>query len=615
LQVMGLESYFGAPLKKPDGEVIGIVAVMDTNVLNLDHWLKPVLGLFSNKVALELQRRAATDELELAASVFRESIEAIIICDADAKIIRVNPAFTSMTGYVLDDVRGKTPNVLRSGRHSPEFYNHFWEALNKQGIWKGEITNKRKDGEIFVSWQIVKSVSDSSGKVQQYISIINDITERKYAEDKIYNLAHHDIITQLPNRMSFHQQLDEAVDKAQRSASRLAVMFIDLDHFKLINDTSGHLVGDELLKHVALRLTDIVGKNNTISRFGGDEFTVMLPSIDSIDIPAELAKDILASLAQPFFLSSNEVTISASIGIGIYPDNGADVSALLKSADSAMYRAKENGRSSYQFYTEQMNIDAQERVTIERDLRKALKEGEFFLHYQPQIEVQNNKVIGLEALIRWQHPVKGLIPPDKFIPIAEATGLIVPIGEWVINSACHQFRQWQKAGFDYFNIAINLSGRQFFQKGLLSSIKAIMEETDITPSNLEFEITESMMMNNIEETIETLEEIKMLGVELSIDDFGTGYSSLSHLKRFPLNKLKIDRSFVQGLPEDLDDVAIVEATIAIAHALNLTVIAEGAETQEQLEFLKARNCNEVQGYYFSRPLPVEGVTQYLSQAI
>lgn len=607
LQMMQIESYYGAPLKSASGEVIGIIAVMHSQPLTVHTALISLLGLFANRVAYELQRRMTIDELELAASVFKESMEAIIICDAHRNIIRVNPEFCKITGYSESEAIGQKSNLLKSGRHSIRFYDSLWTTLTEQGYWNGEIINKRKNGEIFISWQLIKAVKDEKGQVQQYISIMHDITEKKQSEERIYKLAHQDLITQLPNRVAFLSLLKESVSHAMHSTNRLAVMFIDLDHFKLINDTSGHPVGDELLQQVASRLKSIIGIQNVISRFGGDEFTVLLPYIESTEEVIDVANKILDSLLAPFSLSSCDITTSASIGIGLYPDHALNASALLSCADNAMYRAKESGRASFEFYTNQMQVDAQERVILERELRQALKENEFLLHYQPQIEVGSLRVIGVEALIRWQHPTKGMIPPNKFIPIAEATGLIVPIGEWVIHEACKQLRLWIEQGHADLVMAINLSARQFFQKSLLETIQRELDETGVPSANLEFELTESMMMNNVEETIATLNKMKQLGLQLSIDDFGTGYSSLSYLKKFPIHKLKIDKSFVDGLPHDSDDLAIVQAIIGISHALQLKVIAEGVETIEQYDLLRSFDCNEIQGYYFSKPLPAESV--------
>lgn len=605
LTSMGIESYYGAPLKSTSGQVIGIMAVMDNGFLMVDSALSSLLGLFANRVAQEIQRRQATDELELAASVFKESMEAIIICDAHSTIIRVNPEFCNITGYSEPEAIGQTPKLLKSGQHDRGFYESLWSSLDKQGYWRGEIINKRKNGEIFISWQIIKAVKDKHGEVQQYISIINDITEKKHAEERIFKLAHQDLITQLPNRLAFHNLLDDAIKHAMHSTNRLAVIFIDLDHFKLINDSSGHPVGDELLQQVALRLKSVIGVHNVISRFGGDEFTVLLPTLESIEEAAEIANKILDSLLTPFHLSGCDITTGASIGISLYPDHAQSASALISCADSAMYRAKDSGRGSYEFYTDQMQLDAQERVILERELRQALKTGEFQLHYQTQVEVGSQRIMGIEALIRWQHPSRGMVPPNKFIPVAEATGLIVPIGEWVLHEACQQLGLWRAEGHTDLVMAVNLSARQFFQKNLLDTIKKELTASGVPAANLEFEITESMMINNVEETIATLRSMQELGLQLSIDDFGTGYSSLSYLKQFPIHKLKIDKSFVDGLPDDADDLAIVQAIIGIAHALNLTVIAEGVENVEQYDLLTRLQCNEIQGYYLSKPVVAE----------
>ncbi|WDE07949.1 EAL domain-containing protein [Thalassomonas viridans] len=608
---MGIESYFGAPILTADGEVIGIMAVMDVNPMQITSWQRPLLGLFSNRVALELQRRLVLEKLELAEQVFTETTEAIIICDAGKNIIRVNPAFTELTGYGFSEVAGRQASRYLSVKEKPDSYRALWPSIQAQGIWQGEMVNQRKSGAVYTSWQTVKPVLDDSGEVQQYIMIINDITEKKRAEEKIFQLAHHDAITQLPNRVSFHRQLEAAMSHALSSGVRLAVMFIDLDNFKLINDTSGHPVGDELLQQVARRFERVVGESALVSRFGGDEFTVMLPAIEGIDEVAGVAQQLLDALKKPFHLTSCEVTTSASIGIGIYPDNSDEISTLLSCADNAMYRAKESGRSGYQFYTEQMHIDAQQLVELEQDLRSALKNNEFKLVYQPQVELETMQITGVEALLRWHHPQKGLIPPDKFIPVAESSGLIVAIGAWVINQACGQLRYWHDLGFEQLSMAINLSARQFFQKDLFATIAQAIAAHGIEAGKVEFEITESMMMRNIEEIVDRLHHIKTLGVQLSIDDFGTGYSSLSYLKRFPLNKIKIDRSFVRGLPDDSDDGAIVEAIIAIAHSLGFTVIAEGVETAEQLSLLATKRCGEFQGYYFSKPCSVQALSALL----
>ncbi|WP_293267091.1 EAL domain-containing protein [Neptunomonas sp.] len=613
LHELNIESYFGAPLKNSQGEILGIIAIMDTKPMMIEDWAQPILGLFSNHVAMELQRKSVQEELELADSVFKKSVEAIIICSADTRILRTNPAFTRITGYSSKDAIGKTPQFLQSKAHSAAFYKDFWKSLTESGVWQGEISDRRKNGEIFPAWQTITVVRDAFGKPQQYISIFSDITDKKLSEERIYNLAHNDMLTQLPNRVAFHNQMIAELERAKRTHTQLAVMFIDLDHFKLINDTLGHPVGDELLQQAASRLKSAIRSNDTISRFGGDEFTILIPSIKSEAEASMVALKIQQCLIPPIQLEHHEITISASIGIGIYPQNGQDVATLLKNADSAMYRAKEQGRDGFQFFTEEMNQHAHDRLELESELRKALEQNDFILHYQPQINTYTGSIVGFEALIRWIHPEKGIIPPNTFIPIAEASGLIVPIGEWVLNAACQQLKEWRDQGYSSLTMSVNLSGRQFKQQDLLPTIQKAIINSGIIAAALELELTESIMMENVNETINTLSAIRNLGVQLSIDDFGTGYSSMSYLKRFPINKLKIDQSFVQDLPDDSDDAAIVKATIALAHALNMTVIAEGVETEAQFQFLKGQQCEEIQGYFFSRPLPAHELTSLLKQ--
>ncbi|ABV37948.1 signal transduction protein containing a membrane domain an EAL and a GGDEF domain-like protein [Shewanella sediminis HAW-EB3] len=610
LNELEVDSYFGAPLVAPSGETIGIIAVMDKKAMDIEEWVKPVLGLFANRVALELQRQSTHKEMEMAASVFKESAEAIVICDSEDKILRVNPAFYKITGYSQIEVVGQSPQLLQSDRPIQSMLHNREAALKKNDIWQCEVSGYRKNGEHFLSWQTVIPVKDENGDTQQIIYIFSDITERKLFEEHIYNLAHHDSLTQLPNRVAFQLQMNTALERAKRSKTQMAVMFIDLDHFKMINDTSGHPVGDLLLQQVAERFKRALRKEDVISRFGGDEFTVLLSNTRTDNATTVVARKLLACFYEPFKLPSSEVVISASIGIGVFPDNGDSVDSLMMNADSAMYRAKEKGRNCFQFYTKEMNQYAQERLELELDLRKALERDEFVLHYQPQFD-PNGRIIGCEALIRWQHPDKGLLSPGEFINMAEITGLIVPIGKWVIDTACMQHKMWLSQGYPALNISVNLSGRQFLHHDLLETVKNAITTSGITPSCLELELTESIMMVNVEETIRTLNAISSLGIHMSIDDFGTGYSSMSCLKRFPVNKLKIDQSFVRGLPQDKEDVAIVKSIIVMAHALNLTVIAEGVETLEQLEFLKSSRCEEFQGYYFSRPILAADIEQYL----
>ncbi|MFQ5588396.1 MAG: putative bifunctional diguanylate cyclase/phosphodiesterase [Nitrospiria bacterium] len=614
LKKMWVDSYFGAPLISSSKKTVGIVSVMGIEPMTPQVWAKPLLGIMANRLALELERRSAEDALKLAESVFNESIEAILITDRDANILRVNPAFTRMTGYSALEVVGKNPRILSAKHHNKAFYERFWHALLNEGVWRGEIWNRRRNGEVFPQWQSVSVVRDKTGKIIQFISISNDITEKKASEERIHHLAHFDVLTDLPNRASFQNEFKRAVAHAAREDSQLALLFIDIDHFKLINDAYGHLVGDEVLKYVGQCLVDLVREDDLVARLGGDEFTIVLAGVRARNDPVLIAKKILHRLETPFQYKETEVLTTTSIGISLFPENGTDASSLLKNADMAMYRAKELGRNSYQFFTEEMNQEVQKRLLMEADLRKAIERGEFLLHYQPQISIASGKIIACEALIRWQHPTQGLIAPALFIPIAEENGLINPISEWALEAACNQWRAWQDDGIPPVTMAVNLSGRQFTSEHLVQVVNKAITGTGIEPKYLELELTESVLMLNVKTTNRILSALREMEISLSVDDFGTGYSSLAYLKRFPINKLKIDQSFVRDLANDPDDAAIVTATITLAHNLHLTAIAEGVETEHQLDFLKKNGCDQFQGYHFSRPLPSDEITHLLKTA-
>jgi diguanylate cyclase (GGDEF)-like protein/PAS domain S-box-containing protein len=608
---MGIDSYFGAPLISPSDKLVGLVAVMDTKPLSLQSWIKPVLGIYANRMAMEVERQSAQEELKLAASVFNENVEAIMIADRDTRILRVNPAFSRITGYSGDEAIGQTTRMLKSDRQDGEFYAEFWRGLLEDGVWQGEIWNRCKDGSVVPMWQTISVVRNAAGEIERFISIFSDISEKKMSEERIYHLAHYDVLTGLPNRTSFHTEFENALIHAQRHGSQVALLFLDLDHFKLINDASGHPAGDDLLKQVARRLEDTVRREDTVARLGGDEFTVLLHDIGCSDDAGRVAQKIMQQLAAPFRLENAELVVTASIGVSVFPRDGDDVSTLLKNADTAMYRAKEQGRNNCQFFTVEMNTQALERLSLQGAMRTALKRNEFVLHYQPQVDMQSGEIVGLEALVRWLHPEQGMLPPGSFIPVAEESGLIVPLGEWVLREACRQHKRWLHTGLPAVRIAVNLSGRQFLRGDLLNTVRKVIDETGIEPHCLELELTESAIMEHVDKSIETFLELRKLGVHLAIDDFGTGYSSMAYLKRFTIDKLKIDQSFVRDLTIDSDDAAIVTATIAMAHKLNLTVVAEGVETEEQLRFLNDQGCEQLQGYYFSRPLPVQQATELL----
>jgi diguanylate cyclase (GGDEF)-like protein/PAS domain S-box-containing protein len=558
------------------------------------------------------QRMEAEENQRLAAKVFDSSVEGILITDASSRIVTVNQAFTAITGYGIEEAVGKTPALLRSGKHTEDFYQQMWASLKEAGQWHGEIWNRRKGGETFLEWLTISAVKNDKGETTNFVAVFSDITTRKLAEERLNYLANHDALTGLPNRILFMERLALALAHAHRNRKMAAVMFFDLDRFKIVNDTLGHAAGDELLQEVARRVSCCLREDDTVARQGGDEFTVILEGLGNERDVAPVAQKIIDALAKPIDLGGQEVFVTASIGISVYPNDGPDAQTLVKNADAAMYRAKDLGKNNYQFFKADMNTRAFERLTLENNLRRALERNEFELHYQPQVDLATGQVVGAEALIRWRHPELGLVSPDRFIPIAEETGMILPIGEWVLRTACVQNKAWQDAGLPHLHVAVNLSGRQFKQKNLIAMIELILAETGLDAEHLELEITESVIMDQAAETIAAIGDMRMLGLRLSIDDFGTGYSSLSYLKRFPIDNLKIDRSFVRDITTDQDDAAIVKAVIALAHSLKLMVIAEGVETAAQFDFLREQGCDEIQGYYFSRPLEAADFTSRLA---
>jgi diguanylate cyclase (GGDEF)-like protein/PAS domain S-box-containing protein len=552
----------------------------------------------------------ATKGLALFAKVVENSEEAIIISDGRNNILSVNKAFTRITGYTPEETVGKNPKLLSSGRHPPEFYQTMWQSIAQNGHWQGEIWNRRKSGEIYPEWLSISTVKNSHGEIVNHVAIFMDITKRKMAEERINHLANYDPLTGLANRNLLQDRLSHAC----RHSSILAVMFLDLDHFKNVNDSLGHAIGDRLLKSVSERLLDCVRKEDTVARQGGDEFIIILADVARQENVTVIANKILHALSLPFYFDGHEIFVSGSIGAAFYPRDGSDEETLMKNADSALYRAKEEGRSCYQFYTPEMNMHAAKRLALENGLRRALEQNEFVLHYQPQADLATGAITGVEALVRWQHPEDGLVSPAQFIPIMEESGMIVPLGKWILRTACSQAKSWLDQGHD-LNVAVNLSARQFKGQDFARVAKEALQHIELSGKHLELELTESILIENSEPIYAVLKELKELGIQLSIDDFGTGYSSLSYLKLFPIDKIKIDQSFVRDLSIDQEDTAIVEAIIAMAHSLKLTVAAEGVETPEQLAFLASRNCNEIQGYYFSKPLPANEVTALLQAGV
>ncbi len=551
-------------------------------------------------------RKRAEDQLRMNATVFETTNEGIMVTDEKNRIVTVNPAFTRITGYEPEEVIGRKPSILSSGRHDRAFYQKMWESLKKRGAWSGEIWNRRKDGSVYPEWLSIAAIHGPDHPHQEYVAIFSDITRRKQDEAQIQRQANFDALTGLPNRSLFADRLAHSLRSARRENWLVALLFIDLDHFKSINDTLGHVVGDNLLQQVAKRLRSCVRESDTVARFGGDEFVVLLDDIKKASIAAKTAKKIIAALQVPFDLDGREGYIGASIGITLFPTDGQDGDTLLRNADMAMYRAKSAGRNNYQFFTDSMNQQMRDRAALEQDLRLALEREQLFLYYQPIVDFKTGRMTGVEVLLRWHHPTRGLISPNRFIPLAEEIGLIGPIGAWVLEHACTQAEHWQEAGLD-LHINVNLSTRQLALGLTPTYIADLLRTHQFSPKHLVLEITESLVLDKNAASLSWIHTLKDLGIRFAVDDFGTGYSSLSYLKRFPVDILKIDRSFVQDLPEDRNDAALVKAILAMAHSFGLEVVAEGVETCEQLRFLQAIDCRKGQGYLFSPPLPPEQI--------
>ena len=551
---------------------------------------------------------------ELLNSIVNTAADGIIVIDPAGTIEFGNAAMEKLFGWKPLELIGKNVTRLLLGRSREGQDTLFQGADGAGGKGTGhvrELKAQRKDGSVFPIELTVSETCVNGGR--RSTCILRDVTERKRAEERIRYLAHYDDLTGLPNRVLFAQLLEQAISEAKYAKKEVAVLFIDLDRFKLINDTLSHASGDAVLCQVANRLIGALARRDTVARFGGDEFVVLMRDCGIPNDVTSTAQGLLAALAAPFVLDNQEYHLTASIGISTFPGDGKDAQTVLKNADSAMYRAKEQGKNNYQFYSSQMNVRSFERLVLERFLRHALDQDEFQLHYQPKIDLTTGRVTGMEALLRWLHPGMGMIAPAKFIPLAEETGLIVPIGEWVLREACAQVRRFQDQGLPPLRVAVNLSARQFAHDGLHAAIVGALEESGVSPSLLELEITESMTMENPDHATAWLQKIKALGITVAIDDFGTGYSSLGYLKRFPIDSVKIDRSFIKDIPGDTDDVAITQAIIAMGHSLRLKVIAEGVESAAHAEFLRRHGCDEAQGFFFGKPLPADEFVQLLAR--
>lgn len=560
-------------------------------------------------------RKRSEAALRLSAKVFEHSGEAFLITDADNRIVSVNAAFTRLTGYLLEEIRGQDPRILAAHRRSPETYRELWTALNTDGYWQGELWDRAKDGHVYPKWVSISLLRNPEGEVTHHVASFVDISERKAAEEHISRLAHHDPLTGLFNRFSLQQRLEQAIVTADREGNGVVVMLIDMDRFKSINDTLGHQAGDAMLVEVAQRLRASVRESDIVARLGGDEFVVVLTGVESgMSMGAATASKIRHLLGQPYAYQDKPLHSTPSIGLSIFPVDGQSSELLLKHADLAMYVAKAQGRNAFQFFSPSMNEVATERMQIEQELRTALQRGEFVLHYQPQVCAADGSFRGLEALVRWQHPQNGMVFPMKFIPVAEEIGLIEELGAWVLNEACRQFAAWKAAGVHVKRVAINLSAHQLRSLGMVELVRSTLSRYAMGVGELELEVTESVAMDDPQRAIAQLTALSALGVELAIDDFGTGYSSLSYLKLLPIQTLKLDRAFVKDIEIDENDATICLATIALAHSLGLKVVAEGVETEAQQAFLAGHRCDVLQGYLFSQALSADEVVSFVQSA-
>lgn len=558
------------------------------------------------------QKKQDEKRLRQWASIFENTIEAVLITDAEQIIIDVNRAYTDITGYSKQEALGNRPSFRRSERHDAAFYHAMWQSIETTGSWNGEIWNRTKAGELSPEWHSISTILDESGKVSNYIGVFTDISVLKRSEEKLEHLANHDPLTGLPNRSLLSDRLDQSIRRLEREPGKLSVLYLDLDRFKKVNDTLGHPVGDALLQEAAARLKLAIRGCDTVGRLGGDEFLVLIEHYETINDIKTVVEKLRDVIEKPFFINDNKLYISVSAGISVYPDDGMDSATLIRNADSALYRAKETGRNNYSFYDTEITKQAANRLEIENDLRHALDNHEFNLHYQPKIDLQDGNVIGAEALIRLQRRDKKILPPDAFIPVAEESGLIIPIGKWVLEEAVRQLAEWSASGHA-LKIAINISAIQIQRGEIIQTLVALQKKYKFNPADIELEVTESVLIEFPEKAVEVLTAVRKLGLSVALDDFGTGFSSLSNLKRYPINTIKIDKSFVQDILVDVNDAAITRAVIAMGRSLDMTVVAEGVETASHVRYLQELGCHQAQGYYYSRPVPAEEFTkQFLS---
>ncbi len=568
--------------------------------------------LTANTILKSLIRREEDlEEIIISSQVFNNTLDAIFITDKNANILRINKAFSDLTGYSEAEIIGQNPRILKSDYHNQEFYKKIWNEIQTKGFVQKEIWNRNKNGEIFVSIESITSIKDDNKNVKYYIATLHDITARKNAEERVVHMAHYDPLTDLPNRVLFQDRFLHALKLAKREKNKVALAFIDLDGFKKVNDTKGHQIGDKLLIEVSKIINNSIRESDTLCRLGGDEFTIIFENLEKIENIIPICQDILNSIKEEIILEGHSIYVSASIGISVYPDDGKNTHQLLQHADTAMYQSKDFGKDRISFYKEEMTKQALEKVELENSIRSALKNKHFKAFYQPKISLKNNSVIGMEALVRWIDPIKGLIPPNDFIPIAEEMHFIDKIDMYMLEEVCKDMETWLELGYKDIKVSVNLSGYDISLKQLYENILSIIKKYNIDPKNIEFEITETYFVNFCEENIEVLQKLKDFGFSLSIDDFGTGYSSLSNLQHLPINILKIDQSFIRTMDENSENQKLVNMIINLAKAMSLKTIAEGVETEYQIAYLRAKECDYIQGYIESKAIPKDEFIEYL----
>ena len=609
----GYKSCWAHPILSSSNQLLGVIGMYNREARSPSEEELGFIVDVSDLLGIAIARDQAERRMQTLSSAIEQTDDAVMITDINGIVEYVNPAFERTSGFSSREVLGGKPNLVKSGHHDATFFTTLWETIGNGDTFRDVFINRRKDGELYYEEKTITPVRDEYGKPMHFVATGMDISMRMEAQERLSHLAHHDVLTDLANRALLRDHLDEALAQAQRNDHMVALLYLDLDRFKTINDSLGHSVGDGLLKAVAQRLRDCIRKGDTIARLGGDEFTILLPNVNDVGVPAHVAQNLLKALRPAIAVDGHEMFVNASIGITIYPDDGKTAEYLLRNADLAMYRAKSAGGDSYEFFTEDMTVQTVKRLDMEHKLRYALERNEFRLHYQPRADIQSGQICGLEALLRWQQPELGEVDPVEFIPVLEETGLIVPVGEWVIQTACTYAQRLRTMGLGKLSVAVNLSIRQFRDKNLVKFIEQCLQDSGLDGSHLGLEITESLLIENIDTTNAMLNQLHAMGIHIYIDDFGTGYSSLAYLKRFPIDTLKIDRAFVHDITVNMDDKAIVTAIISMSRSLGYNVTAEGVETKEQLAFLRLQGCDELQGYFLSPPLSAENLETWISE--